>query len=91
MSRNEYGFRNVFTPIWLTIIHRNAFYANEIDGNLFVYIRDFTSGGALRHRDHEGTPAWKKTNVHQPGEPTEKDTDLYGHQYTIYVGNSPIS
>ena len=44
-----------------------------------------------RHRNHEGTPAWTMTNFHQPGEPTEKYTDLFGHGYTIDLYNSPVS
>ena len=31
------------------------------------------------------------TNFHQPGEPTEKYTDLFGHGYTIDLYNSPVS
>ena len=44
-----------------------------------------------RSPDHEGTPAWTMTNFHQPGEPTEKYTDLFGHGHTIDLYNSPVS
>ena len=60
-------------------------------GNLTFKIRARAVQGASRHRDHEGTPAWTMTNFHQPGEPTEKYTDLFGHGYTIDLYNSPVS
>ena len=79
----------MYSPTWLITFHRNAFYAHESNGKLFVYMRDFTfeiRARAVRHViaiTHEETPAWTMTNSHQPGEPTEKYTDLFGHGYTI--------
>ena len=56
-----------------------------------LHTQNSRTSGASRHRDHEGTPAWTMTNFHQPGEPTEKYTDLFGHGYTIDLYNSPVS
>ena len=32
---------------------------------------------------HEGTPAWKRPNLHQAGDPIEKHTDLPKHGYIM--------
>ena len=89
-------FWNVFTDV-VDHIPQKRIYAHEINGKLFVYMGDFTfeiRARAVRHViaiTHEGTPAWTMTNSHQPGEPTEKYTDLFGHGYTIDLYNSPVS
>ena len=83
--------------MWLIKFHRNAFYAREINGNLFVYIADFTfeirarAAYASRHWvNTRELPLKERPNFHQVGDPIEKHTDLFKHGYIIVVGNSPF-
>ena len=42
----------MYSPTWLITFHRNAFYAHEINGKLFVYMGNFTfkiRARAVRH------------------------------------------
>ena len=53
--------------------------------NSHVHERSITSPG------HEGTPACKRPNLHQAGDPIEKHTDLLKHWYIIVGQNLPFS
>ena len=66
--------------------HSDTFYATEIDGNLFVYIDDFTfdiwhsrTSSALRHRNTRKLPLKPRLNLHQVGDPTEKHVNQLQH------------
>ena len=86
----------MYSPTWLITFHRNAFYAHEINGKLFVYMGNVTfkiRARAVRHviAITRELPLGQWLTFINRANPRKKYTDLFGHGYTIDLYNSPVS
>ena len=97
-SESDWICFEMFSPTWLIIFHRNTFYAQEINGNLCVYVGYFTF--YFFAHDWCVTSVWSRGNSRLNKDQLsstgrthwkKKDTDLFGHGYTTDVQNSPVS
>ena len=81
--------------IWLVIFHRNVFNALIINGNIIVYIGNFDfpiPASVVRHlKNTREVLLWRRPNLHQVGDPIEKNANLFQQGYITVAQNLPFS